>query len=200
MIREAVDGSHSHNLLEELLTVAQYHELIRAGILTEDDPVELLEGRLVTKMPKNPPHSRASRRVRKALERVVPAGWFVDSQEPVTLSDGEPEPDVMVVRGEDGSYRDHHPGPADLTLVVEVSDATLTGDRTAKLRSYARAGIPVYWILNLNDRKLEVYSQPSGPTQHPAYQQSRILGPADEVPVLIGGDEKARLAVRELLP
>lgn len=89
----------SPNGIQEPLSVAQYHELIRAGILTEDAPVELLEGRLVTKMPKDPPHRLATGLLREALQKVVPEGWYVDSQEPVTLSDGEPEPDVMVVRG-----------------------------------------------------------------------------------------------------
>src|SRR5438445_4118523 len=81
------------------LSVEQYHEMIRAGILTEDDPVELLEGILVVKMAKNPPHSSATRKMRTALERLVPTGWFVDIQEPVTTESSEPEPDLAIVRG-----------------------------------------------------------------------------------------------------
>src|SRR5437867_265346 len=74
------------------LTVAQYHAMAAAGILTEDDPVELLEGWLVQKMTKHRPHSRCTHRTRQALERLVPAGWHVEAQEPIAMADGEPEP------------------------------------------------------------------------------------------------------------
>lgn len=107
------------------LSVAQYHQMIRSGILTDDDPVELLEGWLVLKMPKNPPHRAATRLMQDALARVVPVGWYVDAQEPITLEDSEPEPDVMIVRGETREYRDRHPGPRDVGAVIEISDTTL---------------------------------------------------------------------------
>ena len=83
--------------------VEQYHAMIEAGILTDDDSVELLEGWLVLKMPKNPPHRATTRLVRAGLERVLPEGWYVDSQEPITLIDSEPEPDVVVVRGDNSA-------------------------------------------------------------------------------------------------
>jgi Uma2 family endonuclease len=140
------------------LTVEQYHEMVRTGILTEDDPVELLEGWLVPKVPKNPLHRLSTRLIRLALESLVPAGWYVDSQEPVTLADGEPEPDVMIVRGNSRDYRDRHPGPGEVALVVEVADTSLSRDKGLKKRSYARAGIPVYWIMDLNERRLDIYS------------------------------------------
>ena len=137
------------------ITVAQYHEMIHSGILTDDDPVELLEGWLVTKMSKNRRHSLATRFTREALESIIPQGWYVDSQEPITTMDSEPEPDVVVVRGNPRDYIERHPAPAEVALVVEVSDATLQRDRTLKLRVYASAGIPAYWILNLQENQLE---------------------------------------------
>lgn len=83
------------------LTVEQYHQMAAAGILSEDDPVELLDGFLVLKMTKNKPHVVATRRTRHALERSIPAGWSVDSQDPITIGVGdEPEPDVFVARVE----------------------------------------------------------------------------------------------------
>src|SRR5438132_10578955 len=106
------------------LSVEQYHQMARAGILTEDDPVELLEGWLVRKMTKHRPHSRCTYRTRRALDRLVPAGWYVDAQEPVTTTDSEPEPDVAVIRGDDDDYPDRHPGPDEVALVVEVADST----------------------------------------------------------------------------
>jgi Uma2 family endonuclease len=142
------------------LSIEQYHAIIQAGILTDDDSVELLEGWLVFKMPKNPPHRVTTRLVRTALENILPAGWYVDSQEPITLSNSEPEPDIVVVRGDTRQYLDRHPGAEDIALIIEVSDTTLQRDRTVKKRIYARAGISIYWIVNLVEEQVEVYSQP----------------------------------------
>jgi Uma2 family endonuclease len=189
--------------IEQPLSVDKYHELIRAGILTENNSVELLEGRLVQKMTKKPPHCLATLLLRETLRKVVPEGWYVDSQEPVTLSDGEPEPDGTVVRGEPRQYKDRHPNPTDLALVVEVADTNLEWDRTEKLRSYARAGISVYWIVNLCDGQLEVYTEPSGPTappDQPSYACHITYGPEQMAPVVIEGKEVAQLAVRDFLP
>ena len=182
------------------MSVDRYHEMIDAGILTEDDPVELLEGWLVEKMPKNPPHRRATRRLRLVLERILPSGWFVDIQEPITTLDSEPEPDAAVIRGDEDRYADRHPGPEDLALVVEVSAATLQRDRTLKLRIYARASVPVYWIVNLIDGRLEVYTDPTGPAEQPAYGQRRDYGRADDAPLVLDGREVGRVAVRDVLP
>ena len=143
------------------LDVEKYHAMIAAGILTDDDPVELLEGWLVFKMPKNPRHRAATKLVREAIEKRLPEDWYVDSQEPITIGNSEPEPDVVVVRGDTRQYLDRHPGPADIGLVVEVSDTTLDRDRGVKKQTYARAGIPIYWIVNLVDSQVEAYSQPS---------------------------------------
>ncbi|MGA2068265.1 MAG: Uma2 family endonuclease [Thermoguttaceae bacterium] len=182
------------------LSVDQYHEMIRAGILTDGDPVELLDGWLVPRMVENPPHCIATETMRRALERVLPEGWHVNSQEPVTLAASEPEPDVMVVRGTLRDYGDRHPGPQDVALVVEVADASLERDRTTKKRLYAEAAIPVYWIVNLLDDRLEVYEDPSGPAEQPDYRRRRDLGPSDQVSLAVGKEPVAALPVRELLP
>lgn len=182
------------------LSVDQYHAMIHAGILTDDDPVELLDGWLVFKMPKKPPHILVTLLIRQALERLVPAGWYVNTQEPITTNDSEPEPDVVVIRGEPRDYLDHHPGPHHVALVVEVADTTLPRDRGLKKRLYALAGIPVYWIANLPETQFEVYTDPSGPAAQPDYGQRQEYGPSDALPVVIEGVEVGRLAVRELLP
>jgi Uma2 family endonuclease len=182
------------------LTVDQYHAMIREAILTDDDPIELLEGWLVVKMSKNPRHRVATRLLRLALERILPAGWYAEAQEPITTPDSEPEPDVAVIRGDTRDYLDRHPGPADLALVVEVADTTLERDRTTKKRLYARAGIAVYWILNLVDNQLEVYSDPSGPADEPDYARRQDYAPGDEVAFILDGVEAGRLRVEDLLP
>ena len=183
------------------LSVDQYHEMIRAGILTDGDPVELLDGWLVPTMVKESPPSRCDGIDAAPLERVLPEGWHVNSQEPVTLAASEPEPDVMIVRGTLRDYRDRHPGPQDVALVVEVADASLQRDRTTKKRLYAEAAIPVYWIVNLLDNRLEVYEDPSGPSDQPDYRRRHDLGPSDQVSLVVGKESLAApLAVRELLP
>jgi Uma2 family endonuclease len=182
------------------LTVAQYHAMADSGVLGEDDPVELLEGWLVEKMTRHKPHSIVTRRVRRALEAVLPAGWYADSREPITTTDSEPEPDVLVAREEAGDDPERHPSPQEVALVVEVADTSLRRDRGTKKRVYARAGIPVYWIANLVEAKFEVYTDPTGPAKRPDYRQVREYSSADEIAVVVDGKEIARLAVRELLP
>jgi Uma2 family endonuclease len=174
--------------------------MVESGILTDDDPVELLEGWLVSKMPKNPPHRLTTRLIREALEGIVPAGWYIDSQEPVTFTDSEPEPDVMIIRGQPRDYLDRHPGPYDLALVVEVADLTLRRDQTDKKRLYARAGVPVYWVVNLPTGRIEIYSDPTGPAKKPDYRQQQNYSRGDTLPVVIGGMEVGRLPVEALLP
>jgi Uma2 family endonuclease len=137
------------------LRVDQYHAIIRTGILTEDDPVELLEGWLVVKMPQNPLHRVAVRLTYKAVEPIVPTNWYIDTQAPITTADSEPEPDIVVVQGDPRQYLDRHPSSQDLALVVEVVAPTLQRDRAIKKRLYAAARIPVYWILNLPKSRCE---------------------------------------------
>jgi Uma2 family endonuclease len=182
------------------LSVAQYHAMARTGILTEDDPVELLEGWLVRKMTKNRPHTVVTRRLRSALERILPADWYVESQEPVTTADSEPEPDVLVVRAELRDNLERQPGPEDVALVVEVADSSLRLDRGTKKRIYARAGIPVYWIVNLIEQQIEVYIDPSGPQKRRDYRRRQDYGPSDAIPVVLHGVEVGRIPARELLP
>lgn len=182
------------------LSVDQFHDMIQSGILTDDDPVELLEGWLVYKMPNSSQHRLATRLMRQELERIVPAGFHVDSQEPITLKGSEPEPDVALVRGDARDYGDHHPNAADVLLVVEVADTTLHRDRGQKKSLYARAGIPGYWIVNLSDGILEVYTDPSGSTDKPDYRQRKDLGIEDSLSVMIENREIGHLALKDVFP
>jgi Uma2 family endonuclease len=183
------------------LTVGQYHAMAQAGILDEDAPVELLEGWLVQKMTKKRPHSISMQLAREALDRLLSGrGWYVSVQDPITTADSEPEPDLAVVRGKARDYPDRQPGPADVPLVIEVADTTLRTDRGAKKRIYARAGIPVYWIVNLAKRQIEVYTEPVSTARRPDYCQRRNCGPDDRVPVVLEGIEGRSLSVAELLP
>lgn len=181
-------------------SVAEYHQLIEIGFLTEDDPVELIEGYLVMKMPRNPPHDSTLHRLSTRLTRAVPPGWQVRCQMAVTLDESEPEPDLALVRGGDNAFDTSHPGPSDIALVIEVADTTLPGDRADKGRIYARAAIPEYWIVNLQDRVVEAYTRPSGPTATPAYAQRTTHGTGEVVSVILDGNVISQLKVGELFP
>ncbi len=182
------------------ISVEQYHAMAEAGVLTENDPVELLEGWLVYKMTKKPFHSSATGFVADALRDALPAGWYVRNQEPITLRASEPEPDVAVIRGIRREYLGRHPSASEVALVVEVADSTLVQDRNSKKRIYARAGISFYWLVNLVDMQIEVYTNPTGPAPFPTYNEQRDYQIGDTLPVIVDGDEIGQLAVRDLLP
>jgi Uma2 family endonuclease len=182
------------------LSVAQYHAMARAGILQECAPVELLEGWLVPKMTQNPPHVLTAGLIQDALAGLLPAVWHVRAGNPVTTADSEPEPDLAVIRGARRDYRERHPGPQDTELAVEVADTSLRQDRGPKKRLYARAGIAVYWIVNLKARRIAVYTGPDSNAEKPDYRQQRDYGPGEVVPIVLDGTEVGSLAVRELLP
>lgn len=180
-------------------SVAEYHRMIAAGVFEEDEPLELLEGYVVLKMPRNPPHDRTVRIVSKRLDRVLPAGWDLRVQSAITLTDSEPEPDIAIVRGDERSYQTRHPGPSDVGLVVEVADSSLARDRSDKARVYARAGIAVYWIVNVQNATLEVLTTPSGPTLDPDYAQRSTLRSGSVVNLALAGTV-VTVPVADLLP
>ncbi len=177
-------------------TVAEYHELIRLGLLDEEDPYELIEGWLVTKMTKNPPHDSLVNFLSQFFIRILPPDWSCRAQSAVTLADGEPQPDIAIVRGSPLDYRSQHPGPANIGLLIEVADSSYARDRGIKLRSYARAGIAEYWIVNLQQSQIEVYSAPQPETSE--YTQRTDYSPGQSVPVVLAGQQLGEIAVREL--
>jgi Uma2 family endonuclease len=181
-------------------SVDEYHRLVDAGVLNEGEPIELLEGWLVYKMTRNPPHEVALGLAGDAIDGRLPAGWHVREQSAITTADSEPEPDLAVTRGARRDYKQRHPGPGDLALVVEVADSTLQVDRGDKARIYARAGIAAYWIINLIDRRVEVYTDPTGPDPAPAYRRRDDHDAAGSVPLSISGLPPISIPVAELLP
>ncbi len=181
-------------------TVDEYHRMIDAGIITEDDNVELLEGWIVPKMGHKPPHDGTIELVAEALRSRLPNGWKVRIQSVLNTPDSEPEPDLAVVAGNARTHLGCHPGADDTALVIEVADSTLTRDRQDKARLYARAGLVCYWIVNLIDDRIEVFTDPSGPTPNPAYGKRHDSWRGDEVSLILAGKEVAHIPVTELLP
>jgi Uma2 family endonuclease len=184
------------------LSVDQYHAMAEAGILGTHDRIELIAGLLVEKMTKHQPHIIATGLTQDALTQALPVGWYVEMQEPITIAsvNSEPEPDAKIVRGARRDYRGRRVTPADVGLVVEVADSSLHEDQTTKKSLYALASIPYYWLLNLPANRLEVYSDPTGPDPSPDYRRRSDHGPDDVVPLILDGQEAARINVRDLLP
>jgi hypothetical protein len=181
------------------LSVAQYHQMNQAGILKDGEKVELLEGLLVEKMPHNPPHATAITKISRALFTRLNEAWVVRVQLPITTLESEPEPDFVVALGGVEQYEQGHPGPADVALVIEVADSTLEQDRDDKKRIYARARLPIYWIVNIPEARIEVYTQPRA-GKNPIYRQRRDYLPAETIPLVIAGQDVGSIAVHDLLP
>jgi Uma2 family endonuclease len=183
------------------LTARQFEGMIAAGVFPDEARVELLGGMLVDKMTKNDPHDFAVARLGDSLRGLLPLDWIVREEKSLRLGRfWRPEPDLVVARGPHEAYRAGAPRAADVALLAEVADTTYLKDRGAKWRSYASAGIPVYWIVNLPQRRVEVYSAPSGRGKAAVYRDFLPYGPDDEVSVQINGREVGRILVRELLP
>jgi Uma2 family endonuclease len=190
------------------LTVGQYHEMIAQGILREGEPIELIDGILVRKdradrggspMSHGPRHSFAVGGLQDSFDGVKAAGCHVRIQLPVTISDTqEPEPDATVIRGMRQEFAARHPGPVDVVALMEVSDSSLAFDRTTKLRLYAAAAIPVYWIVNLQAGQVEVYQEPL-PAEGRYGRRTDYL-PGDMVPLVIGPGFEIQVAVVHVVP
>ncbi|MGB3691534.1 MAG: Uma2 family endonuclease [Spirulinaceae cyanobacterium] len=160
------------------LTVSEYHQLGKIGILEPDEEVELVGGQILNKPVKNPPHSAANKRVEKLLERCLGEQVLIRTQEPVRLDNySEPEPDLAIVKPDPFYYEEHHPVPEEVFLLVEISDTTLKRDREYKGLAYARSGIRDYWILDINERKLLVLRQPT----LEGYQEELCLTAAESI-------------------
>jgi len=143
-------------------TVDEFHRMLQAGILREDDRVELIQGEIVEMTPVGSRHAACVKRLNRLLSRGVGDAAIVSIQDPVRLGpDSEPQPDIALLRPRPDFYADRHPAAGDVLLIVEVADASAAYDRDTKLPLYARAGIPEVWLVDLAANQLEVYRRPS---------------------------------------
>ena len=181
------------------LDVDVYEEMIRAGIITKDSRIELLDGWLVPKMTQNPPHVVAAELVRDALQQCLPDGWCVFSEKPVRVGDGMPEPDAMVVRGHDAS-----------TVIGESGRGRGTRRRSRRRQPSARSGLQEDHLCPSRHLRLLAcqphrraaggYTDPAGSDETADYRQRRDYSPSDEIPLVLDGRHVASIPVRELLP
>ena len=167
---------------QQPLTVAQYHRMIDAGILDEDDKLEMLEGFLIAMSPQEPPHAHTIRFLNRLFSRGLSDDFEVLCQMPLTLARSEPEPDLAVTDGRRSWPR--HPETA--FLVVEVASSSLKKDLGVKAAIYAEAGVVEYWVVNVDDDWVEVLRDPDPATRRYA-TRDRVSAPAEIVPVALPG-------------
>jgi hypothetical protein len=183
-------------------SVHQFQQICAAGIIPENERVELLQGVIYPKMTKNPDHILATELLQQVLSQFVGPGWFVSMQNPVEIEsdDSQPEPDAKVVRGDPRDYEGRHVGPHDLALVVEVADMSYRRDLEKRFR-YATAAIPYYWIVNLIGRQVEAYWGPTEAEEQAAtYREFQVFEEDAMLPLVLDGQEVAQVPVRDLLP
>ena len=181
-------------------TVDQYHRMIDLGILGKDDRVELIRGEVVPQMPQGDPHALALEILNRRLTRLLPDEFALRCQSPAVFPDSEPEPDFVIclpahARGQS------HPRPEHVFLIVEIAATSLPDDRGVMARLYAENGIPVYWIVNLEDRQVEVYTDPvSPPDGEPHYRARNSYAAGDQVPLVVAGSGLGSIPVDTIIP
>ena len=184
----------------ERLTVDDYRRRAALGEFSASANFELLEGVVVPKARQSLRHEGALEKIQEVLRKLLPEGWHLRVQQPIHTTDSQPEPDVAIVAGALDGYTNRPPRAEDVALVVEAADASLISDRRLKGRVYARAGILTYWLLNLIDSQLEVFSNPSGPVQMPGYHEQRVYRSEDKLSLVIGLDDLGTIRVADLIP
>lgn len=176
-------------------TSEQYQQMITAGILTEDDRVELLFGKITEMSPIGRFHAACVRKLNDLVYQQLFGKYSFSFENPIVLTDdSEPEPDFALLMFREDHYAAGHPKTEDVLLVIEVSDHTLIKDRTVKSAVYANAGITEYWIINLIERQIEVYTEPSSTVAE--YKTSVIYQEQDKIEHEILGE----FSVLNLLP
>jgi Uma2 family endonuclease len=183
------------------LPVNQFLKMVDAGIFPHDAHVELLGGILIQMMTKGDPHDFTLGAIGEALRAITPEGWILREDKSLQLGRySRPEPDVAIVRGPRRQYSQRTPHARETALVVEVAQSTYPFDRGEKWRAYAASRIPIYWIVNLDKSRIEVYRAPAGRGKTASYHQAEIFEAHAEIPVVIEGHDVGRVVVRDVLP
>lgn len=151
----------SVQLEKRLFSVDEYHRMAEAGILSEEDRVELIEGEILTMSPIGSRHAACVKRLNTLFQKQIGAAAIVSVQDPIRLGAfSEPQPDVALLKAREDFYADAHPGADDILLVIEVAETSSAYDREVKLGLYGRSGIPEVWLVDLAGKVVEVYREP----------------------------------------
>jgi Uma2 family endonuclease len=150
-------------ITKRLFDVDDYHRMAKAGILSEDDRVELIDGEIVAMTPIGPRHNAAVDRANRRLVTVVGDQAIVRVQGSVRLDRfREPQPDIVLLHPQPDFYASRLPGPSDIFLIIEIADSSLDYHRDVKARIYAEAGVPEYWLVDLEDHSVSCYTESVG--------------------------------------
>ena len=195
---EPATGREGPNLYR--LSVQQYFQMMDAGIFKEGQRVELLGGLLIEKRTKYPPHNFGVGSFAEHLRNIVSPGWFVREEKALDLDPlSRPEPDIVVARGPQSLYSRRDPTVKDIALVIEVADSSYSEDRNRKWNLYAAAKVPIYIILNIPARRVELYRKPIGRGATARYRETEVFEESSDLPVVIEGVELGQIAVRGVL-
>jgi Uma2 family endonuclease len=160
--QSAIGNFNGQSFKLRQITVEEYDLMIESGVFDKDEHIELLNGVIVEKMPKGTKYSAATDRIARVFYRHFGDSVFIRNQNPIWLDEfSEPEPDIVIAVPKADEYEDSHPVPEEIFLVMEVSDSTLGYDRNTKGEAYSQAGIRQYLLLNVQEKTIEDYSEPS---------------------------------------
>ena len=180
------------------LTVAQYEKMVEVGILTKDDRVELWDGWIVPKYSQSPRHAYAASVLRDRLHPMLGDDWWIRIRTAIVCHRSVLEPDIALVR-ENPKFTKRWPRASEAELVIEISDVELPRDRDFKLIRYAAGKIPQMWLVNLIDRRVEVYTKPRG-GKKPGYDHRDDYSPGSFIAVRIERKAMGKIEVNDLLP
>lgn len=182
-----------------LISTDEFYRMLEAEVFPEEARIGLWNGRIYEKMSKTQAHAVASINASMILVRTLPPGWCVSGENPFTVSqDKAPLPDLIVLRGKGNDYLKRRPGAADVGLVVEFSLTSLKFDKGSKLEAYARAGVVAYWVLNLKDNVIHVYTNPV--PEEGRYASTTTVASGESIPFILDGVQVAMIAASDILP
>ena len=179
------------------MSIDTYHQMIEMGAFSRDDEIELIHGYLVKKMPKNRRHAKITQILLALIGQLIGVGdgWFLSVQDPITLGDSEPEPDLALIRGNFSDYT-NHPGPEDIGIVIEVADSSLEYDTVVKKRLFAQHGIPQYWIVNLLENQIDVFREPFATDDRFGYRMQTVYLNEDRLPLILDDQLMGEIEVK----
>lgn len=196
------DTRASSGVKQVRISRTMFAAMIEAGVIREGQRIQLIDGELFQMPAMNDPHWTVLNHLINLFPTILPKGWAITGQSPIIVDEfGEPEPDITIIRGTPRT-RKAKPTASDTVLVIEVTDTTLGFDRGRKQQVYAEAGIPESWLLNINEKVVEVRTEPrprSGESRG-TYAGLREYRGDDKVPLRLDGQMIAEFPVTELIP
>lgn len=166
----------SPTITKRPITVKEYHQMAEAGILGEQENIELIKGEIVYMSPAGSKHAAVVKKVNKLLHTIL-QDTIISVQDPVAINDlSEPEPDIAILKFKKNFYADAHPKPQNVLLIIEVAESSVTFDKEVKFSLYAQAGIPEAWLIDLNENRVAVHTNPDK-----VYKQIEYKLPGDSL-------------------